>query len=259
MIILRNFRHSLLIVSIVFTSLTVFSQPKTMNKTDSLGRKQGYWKKFDEEGHVKYEGNFKDNYPVGEFRYFYPSGKMKARSVYTMKGKVSYTLMFDVNEKKMAEGKYVDEKKDSTWRYYNDQEQLISEETFQKGLKHGIYRTYYPGGTINEEIHYLNGKKDGEWIQYYADGIVKLRGIYRDDLLQGLTQVFYPNSKVMVSGTYKNSLKDGIWMYFDESGKAQKKEIYAKGHKIKEEIYDKSLIEKEKEEHLPERSQDEFR
>ena len=38
-------------------------QENRINRVDSIGRKQGQWKKFDEEGHLKYDGSFKDNIP----------------------------------------------------------------------------------------------------------------------------------------------------------------------------------------------------
>ena len=48
------------------------------NKTDAAGRKQGPWIKYQGDGTTPlYTGTFKDNIPVGEFRYFYPSGKVK--------------------------------------------------------------------------------------------------------------------------------------------------------------------------------------
>ena len=61
------------------------------NFTDSLGRKQGYWKKYSKDT-LKYEGQFKDDIPVGEFKYYFFDGKVKAHTTYSDNGKVAKTI-----------------------------------------------------------------------------------------------------------------------------------------------------------------------
>ncbi len=51
----------------------------TMNQTDSKGRKQGPWRKL-ERGVLKYEGQFRDDKPVGTFTYYYDNKSIKAVS-----------------------------------------------------------------------------------------------------------------------------------------------------------------------------------
>ena len=46
--------------------------------TDAAGKKQGYWKKKDEKNHLLYEGEFKDDKPVGKFKYYYPNDSVRA-------------------------------------------------------------------------------------------------------------------------------------------------------------------------------------
>ena len=49
----------------------------SQNKTDAQGRKQGPWRKYQPGDKILiYTGQFKDDIPVGEFRYYYPSGKV---------------------------------------------------------------------------------------------------------------------------------------------------------------------------------------
>jgi antitoxin component YwqK of YwqJK toxin-antitoxin module len=48
-----------------------------INKTDQQGRKQGRWiKKYPNEN-VMYDGFFKDDHPVGEFRRYYENNTIK--------------------------------------------------------------------------------------------------------------------------------------------------------------------------------------
>ncbi len=216
-----------------------------INRKDARGRKQGYWKKI-EEGIVKYEGNFVDDKPVGEFKYYYPGGTLKAKTFFTGINDLSRTVTFHRNGKMMARGNYLGNLKDSTWVYYNEEEQIVSSIAMKDGKRHGLSRTFYPGGKIDEDMNYSADVRHGEWTQYFPDGTLKLKAKYVSGKLQGLMQTFHTNGKVMVSGTYKDSLKEGTWMYFDENGFVQKKETWANGFRITEVYLDKKLLEEVK-------------
>ena len=68
-------KKHLSILFISFFSLCVIAQ----NKIDENGKKQGPWKKtYPRSIAVQYEGQFKDDKPVGTFKYYYPSRKIQA-------------------------------------------------------------------------------------------------------------------------------------------------------------------------------------
>ena len=57
------------------------------NKSDQQGRKQGHWiKKYPNEN-VMYEGFFKDDHPVGEFRRYYEDRTLKSILIFSGDGK----------------------------------------------------------------------------------------------------------------------------------------------------------------------------
>jgi antitoxin component YwqK of YwqJK toxin-antitoxin module len=131
-------KPSLLFCLIFFTSIAVFGQD-TINKTDVQGKKQGYWIKKDKEGKKIYEGHFIHDRPIGEFRYYYPDGELKAVSLLSDNGKRSRTTTCFKNGKKMAEGLYVNEIRDSTWKFYSEfDNSLVSEEFYKDGKKEGF-------------------------------------------------------------------------------------------------------------------------
>ena len=202
----------------------------TVNRTDASGKKQGFWRKSDSLGRKTYEGRFRDGIPFGEFRYYYPDGKLKTRSVVSSQGRRATTVSFFPNGKKMAEGKYLDEKKDSTWRFYSEfDEVLVSEDDYRRGKLDGRSRIYYPDGVLSEEIHYREGVKDGPWEQHYTDGKIKLRGAYSQGQKAGSFRLFHLDGRPMLTGQYRDGHQDGIWTYFDEKGAIIKKEFYVLG------------------------------
>ena len=150
---------------IFIISATGYSQ-SSYNKTDGQGLKQGKWIKMWNNGMVKYKGQFQDNRPYGEFRYFYPSGKLKAVMTFSENGKKAHNISYHENGKKLAEGEYANRKKEGVWRYYSDQDgKLVSEERYENGKLNGKVITYYPEtGKPFEIVEYKIGVKEGAWI-----------------------------------------------------------------------------------------------
>ena len=205
------------------------------NQTDDLGRKQGKWKTYDEMGHIRYEGQFKDDIPFGNFKYFYPEGKLKAESYIYNQGRESRTKAYHHNGILMAEGKYFDRKKDSIWHYYSQYDGiLLSEEIYVNTLRQGVWKTFYPEQKIAEELTHVDDQLQGPWLQYYTDGTIKMKGQYENGVKTGLFILNHPNGKLEAKGMYANSLKEGLWEQFDEEGNITKEEIYRRGKLIEE-------------------------
>ena len=82
-----------------------------LNYTDSKGLKQGFWRKTNELGQLKYEGNFKDGKPTGHFNYFYSGGQKKAETDYSKNGSLARTILYHEVGGIKAKGNYLNEKK----------------------------------------------------------------------------------------------------------------------------------------------------
>jgi len=210
-----------------------------VNAVDQDGRKQGEWKVYDVNGALKFEGNFRDNIPVGEFTYYYPNSKLKAKSIFYNEGKENRTKVFSVDGYMIAQGKYYDKKKDSIWLFYSDYDGvLVAEERYENTVKSGLWTSYYESGNIAEETTYENDEKHGPWMQYFTDGTLKLKAKYIHGKLQGLMVVYHLNGQVNLSGTYVNNFKDETWMYFNDHAETVRKEIYDRGTLLSTEEYE---------------------
>lgn len=216
------------------------AQSAILNQTDSQGLKQGKWNKTDASGRLIYQGEFIDDKPVGKFVYYDSTAKIKAISEFSENGTRAYATTFNRMGKKSSEGLYLNEKREGTWKFYSEEEILLSEEYYENGIASGTWKNYYQNGNLLEEISYKNGKKDGPWKQYFHDGPEKLRATYRNGKLEGLATFFHPNGRVMISGPYVNNFKDGVWMHLDEKGVAEKKEVWSNGFLDVEEYYNKA-------------------
>ena len=228
-------RHCHILILLCCFTFAAFSQD-TVNRVNSEGFKEGYWKKTDSAGNKAYEGKFRNGLPSGTFKYYYPDGKLKAVSVFSADGKQSKTTTFFVSGKKMAEGIYRDEKRDSIWQFYSDYDgAVLSEESYKNGRKDGPAKTFYAGKGVAEVISWKDGIREGPWIQYYLDGKVKMKTANHNDLKSGLMEAYSEKGILLFTGKYLNGNPEGTWLSFDEKGTPVKKEIYEKGLLIKSE------------------------
>lgn len=201
------------------------------NQTDDRGRKQGVWESRYPQGGIRYKGQFRNDKPYGEFRYFHPSGELRAVQVFSDNGRIARNKTYAENGLLIAEGKYINQKKDSIWRFYSDIDgNLLSEESYLDDQRHGLVKNYYPeNGKVSEIIHYESGIRNGDWLRFFDDGVLMARGFYANDYLQGGVQFYYPDGKPHIKGQYVEGMKDGTWEYFTPEGKPDYEEHYIKG------------------------------
>lgn len=198
--------------------------------TDASGRKQGYWKKNDASGKRIYEGTFKDDKPIGKFKYFYPNDSVKAILNFKNEGAFAYANLYHSNGKRMAQGKYINkEVKDSIWLYYDEAGILISSESYKNGKKNGPYFVYLPNGKLSEEKNYRDDVLSGEFKEYFDGVNIRTKGTYIDGKLDGRTVYYFPNGTEVAAGYHRNGLKTGSWIYRTENGKVREKELYRNG------------------------------
>ncbi len=225
-----NLNSFLIAFGIVF-STAVLAQDAP-NKTDTAGKKQGHWIKYDADHKKVYDGNFINNIPVGTFTYFYDSGIPWSISVFSNEGKVARTKMFDAGGKLTGEGKYLNEKKDSLWKFYNQEGKLLADEMYSNGQKNGLAKVYYPNGQISEEKNWKEGVLEGVCKKYFEGGQLKYSGNYIKNKVEGKTTFYYSSGKVDAEGMYVNDLKNGPWKYYKEDGTVIRTDTFVNGHMI---------------------------
>ncbi len=221
---------SLLVTAFLLNSLFLFAQGgEGINITDAKGLKQGQWKKKDAEGKLKYEGNFKDGKPTGVFVYYFDSGGVKARSIFSDDGKFCRSVLNYPNGKKKAEGNYINEKKDSVWNFYDDKERLKSTENYKDNQRNGKSVTYYPSGRIYEESLWQNDYKHGWATQYFDNGKKKEEGNFIDAKYEGKVMRYHSTGEKAAMGNYLHGVQVGDWFYYDENGFPTFSETIVKG------------------------------
>lgn len=229
--------HLLLYLFFVGCSLGMAQENGPLNIIDSKGQKQGYWRKSNEMGQLKYEGFFKDNKPTGHFIYYYPGGQKKAESDYSQNGSLARTTLFHELGGIKAKGNYLNEKKDSIWNFYDEKGRLTSTESYTENKRNGKSVIYYPSGKKFEESEWSNDVKTGLNTQYFENEKKKEEGVLKDGKYEGKVTRYHDSGEKSAYGSYLNGAQVGDWFYYDEKGIPTFKETIKKGERVNFKYY----------------------
>lgn len=205
---------------IVFTAVAAGQGNDDLNKTDQQGKKQGHWIKKYPNGTVMYEGTFRNDKPVGEFRRYNSDSKLKSVLIYSPDSREADATIYHPNGFISSKGKYIDQLKEGKWKFFSSaiNGYMINEETYLKNTRHGLSMRYYPDSTLAEKVNYVNGRKEGEWLQYHPNGKLFLRAYYVNGELNGKFESWFDNGKPEYSGNYKRNMRDGKWKVYSAKG-----------------------------------------
>jgi len=232
---------------------------KKMNQTDELGRKQGAWKKVYPNGNVAYEARFRDDKNIGEYKRYDERGNLQSLIVYDELGNYGKATFYDDRGNIVSDGFFKGQKKDSLWRYYSFNKNimqlegeikglqminksnlnyLVQEERYKDGVLQGLSKRYYPGGNISELFYYENNKIQGIFKSFFPSGKLKEEIHYKDGKRNGKYLLMYENGNTDTQGNYENDLQKGEWQYFDMNKKSIQKITYKKGKAINQDQID---------------------
>jgi antitoxin component YwqK of YwqJK toxin-antitoxin module len=249
----KSLKVSLLIL-LVFQLGSTFAQKKPgsilpagkpgvdYNVIDAKGKKQGTWLRQDAKSKMLYyQGQFKDNVPVGDFTFFYGDGAISSIVKHVQDTTINdFTGFHPDGKTKMAEGRYIGKKlsgtwkrrKDGTWRFYDVNGVLRTEETYRNDTLHGSSKSFFGSGNPISDTFYDEGKKQGPFLEWWENGMKKSEGVYKDDILHGAMIMYNEKGKKEAEGAYDNGLKQGRWVSYLPTGSVELQVKYEKGKEV---------------------------
>lgn len=105
-----------------------------------------------------------------------------------------------------------------TYHIINDIEQLLVEENYLNGLRHGTYIRYHDNMNIRQKFTHVNGLKEGIYTSYYTNGNIEYEITFSKDVKEGVEKCYFPSGKLLYITNYKNNKKDGLHISYYESG-----------------------------------------
>ena len=239
-----NYKNVIFTIILFFTLQEVSAQNTPINQYNTDGKKSGLWESYYESGKVKSRGTFINGHPAGEMLKYYPGGILQARMNFDDSGITSYVKLYYETGNLAAEGKYINQLKDSVWNYFSayDKRKAMSE-TYLTGKKHGESFKYYANGKPSEYLEWQNDLKNGKWEQYFENGQVRLTGFYLDGNLNGEFISYNPDGSLSITGSYLSGALNGIWKYFNNEGEPELTVEYRNGIMLPNEEMDKRIEE----------------
>jgi len=210
---------------------TICQTASDLNKSDQLGRKQGHWIKKNPDNTLIYDGFFKDDHPVGEFKRYEENTVLKSVMLFSEDGKSADASIYHYNGFIASKGKYINQLKEGKWQFFSSQIDgyMICEELYKNNKRNGPSHKFYLGGKIAEVTNYVNDIRQGAWVQYNIDGSVCLKSSYKDDKLDGKYEVWGEKGNIEFSGQYKNDAREGTWLIYNSNGSLRYKLEYSAG------------------------------
>lgn len=210
------------------------------------GKKNGLKKTFDtKEKFLLTSENFENDVKTGNTVIYYNPTAASGKS-----GKIKQTIPF-VNGKEEGLGlEYAPDSIIITITEYKmgfiQKEERINRRD-GKNLKQGIWKEFYPNGTLKQEVNYSDDKMNGYLKEYSSAGSLLNTSKYLHGALQSnvpeLTKLdvkteYFNNGQVKFTRTYKEGVPEGIHREFSTEGKVIAAKVYVDGVLTAEGILD---------------------
>ena len=219
-------KHFFLIIFFISTNISI-AQETSKNQIDTNGLRQGQWEAHYANGQLRYEGQFVDGKEIGVFKHYYENGNLKVESDFVEPGVKSESKVYADSGKLIAEGAYVNQQKDGEWRFYDEESGvLILTEAYYDGWRHGLSKSYFPNGNVQEITTFNMDNKEGLWQSFNEDGSSQSSGFYLGNQFHGEGKFYYPNGVLREEGNFENGRKVGIWRTYDDDGYLISEDLY---------------------------------
>lgn len=213
------------------------------NVTDAKKNRQGPWIRVygNNPEMLLYRGQFKNNVPVGDWEWYYPTGELMTKMTHINGEAETYNVNYFLDGKVMSEGKFVvkmiDGKKkrcrEGQWKLYNESSVLLAEEFYTDSLLNGQCKYYYPSGKILAVHNFIGGVKNGPFVDYYENGKKEREGTYLAGDFDGDYTSWHENGNKESVGEFYKGQRNGTWYYYKSSGILEVSVLYKNGAETK--------------------------
>lgn len=118
-------------------------------------------------------------------------------------------------------------------KYKPDETCLIPVTIFRVALAETLRRWEGPfvseNGQVLREEQYLDGLRHGMWKRFYPDGTLRSEGNYGDDLRDGTWLAYFPGGQPESKNEYRRGVVHGEQIYWRENGSIMSREVFHEG------------------------------
>jgi len=199
-----------------------------VNQFNSNGKREGVWKKYFQNGRIRYQGQFENGKEVGVFKFYSPISSDFPMIVKTFEKNSDIALVEHFTLKGLPEskGKMKEKKRIGKWVYYHkDGKTIILEENYEDDVLNGEHKVFYKDGKLTKLAHYKDGKLHGNSKKYSPKGILIEDVNYVNGELHGAAAFYEDNGNLKYKGLYEHDFKVGYWEFYMDGELSESKEV----------------------------------
>ncbi len=124
----------------------------------------------------------------------------------------------------------VEGKKEGYWIIYGKMRNLpdyspdgiIEKGFFKSSRKQGLWKKYYPDGTLKSEIQYVNGRPKGEFKTFHSNGQLEEQGNWKGRVYTGNFERYYEDGTIAQKKVFNEKGKtEGVVEYYHVNGQLE--------------------------------------
>jgi antitoxin component YwqK of YwqJK toxin-antitoxin module len=171
----------------------------------TLGKRQGLWSEWNEDGRKISEGNYRDNIKQGLWTFWIEETCWKTSGQMVEGKRQGLWTEWSQDGSKTAEGPYLNNQKEGLWTYHNlhGVEELRQTVQMVAGERQGLETKLWNGRKI-EEGHYKDNEREGLWTTWNQEGQKGEARHYLKGVLDGPVAKWHKNGQKASEGHYKN-------------------------------------------------------
>lgn len=184
-----------------FLGLNLNGQPPVRTRAEGReidGLREGEWRFFYPDGRLMALEHYRHGSLEGWAETFYPSGKLNTREFWREDVLEDSAFYYHENGSLYRKGCYVNGQYAGAWLTFSDRGVRVQEGHYRNGLPDGCFINWNDEGHLIEEGWYREGKKDGSF--YYFNGKARSRllgtGQFRSDTAVGYRILFNRRSVI---------------------------------------------------------------
>ena len=170
-----------------------------------LGKRQGLWSEWNQDGRKIAEGNYRDNVKQGLWTFWIQKTCWKTTGQMVEGKRQGLWTEWSQDGSKTAEGPYLNNQKEGLWTYNNlhGVEELRQTVQMVAGERQGLETKLWNGRKI-EEGHYEDTEREGLWTTWNQEGQKSEARHYFKGVLDGPVAKWHKNGQKASEGHYKN-------------------------------------------------------
>lgn len=203
-------------------------------------------------------GTKSNNLTIGDWIYFYTSGKIMSEIKYNASGSkhgkatwydrkgniIQYnTFKNDAyngegyfshdNSCKWYSANFKNNKLNGNVELCDDGGQKQISKTFEMGMPIGTWNEYGKSGNVIVKSTYnKNGNLNGPYFSFYENGNKQLNTNFKNGVQHGEYTLFHPNKNIHITAKFADGLETGVWKEFNDKNTLVRKRTFENGEII---------------------------